>query len=577
VGAPGARREPQAVRANPPRGNAGAGLRPPAAPEGAPAGPAAAGPGPPALPAGVPPGPAAPGPGPRAVLEGSPPPVQAAGRRGCPRQAGAFGPPDAASSMESRPLGLEHCRGLEQRSYLGRSTGWEGTAGLQGVLGSEGTPKSEGVLVLEGVLEFQATLRLEPLPPSSGVPCSHGGPTDRCRTSSRVEQAAAPLPARDRWEAEADRRWDGGRSAPPAPFRIPVPERPAGTSPRPVPPQARAIPPCARPTPPHARPTPPPPRPARPGPPPTAPHARSTRYHALRTPPRPLTRLGARSKRPPLRRAPFPVPPPRGPNLLRGAAPAQWPRPTRPRPRSPKPGRPLGHRLAQGPPPLPVEAREPGSPPGTTLATSRAGRDRRLPGAVRPLQAARRPDAPIRRVARAGRRTARGRAAPHRRRTDRTRSRRDRGLTSQETPRERARHGPEPGRPRLVDRPRAGRSEAWKRWSPPRRGPATRPTMAPARAVRPVLAGLVRDALAGGWDQSSGPRMLPCLAPRTGVEPSLSRRGRFCEDCPQPGKVPYPRPPLRVRLEPSRSQRCQLHKESPWPSRPTPSPPTSPS
>jgi hypothetical protein len=34
-------------------------------------------------------------------------------------------------------------------------------------------------------------------------------------------------------------------------------------------------------------------------------------------------------------------------------------------------------------------------------------------------------------------------------------------------------------------------------------------------------------------------------------------------------EVPYRRPPLRVRLEPSRSQRCQLQKESPWPSRPT--------
>jgi hypothetical protein len=473
VGAPGAGRESQAVQANPPGQSAGAGLGPPAAPQGAPAGPAAA------------------GRGPRAVLERSPPSGRAAGRRGCPRQAGPLGPPDVAHSSEETLVPTR-------------------TLGPEGTPGPEETPRSEGVPVLEGTLESRATLRLEPSPPSPSVAPSHGGPPDRCRTSSRVERAAAaPLPARDRREAEADRWGDGRRSTPPAQFRTPVPERPAGTPARPASPHARAIPACARPT-------LPPPRPTRPGPLPTAPRARPTRphaqeapprarstgRHALRTPPRLLTRLGARSRRPRLRQGPFRVPPPGGPNLLRGAAPAPWPRPTRPPPRSPKRGRPLGHHPAHGPPPQPVEA-------------------------------ARLPDAPIRRVARAGPRTARGRTAPRQRPTDRARSRRDRGLTSQETPREHAGQGPEPERPRWAGRPRAGPPGAWKRWSsPPRRAPAT----GPARAVRPVLAGLVRDALAGGWDRSSGPRMAPSCGPGRALSPAYRGEDASAKTVPNLGR-----------------------------------------
>jgi hypothetical protein len=99
----------------------------------------------------------------------------------------------------------------------------------------------------------------------------------------------------------------------------------------------------------------------------------------------------------------------------------------------------------------------------------------------------------------------------------------------------------------------------------------------PTRADRAVLDDLVGGARGRGWGRSFGPRMLPRVAPRAGVVPSLSGRERFREGCPQPELAPYRQQPWRVRLEASRSQSRQLHKESPWPSRPTPSPRTSPS
>jgi hypothetical protein len=188
----------------------------------------------------------------RGIPQGYPAGAPGAGRRGCPWQAGPWGPPDVTPSVESnRALGLERCPGLEQRLDQEPST---------------------------GAPELQGAPELGPLPPPLGVARALGGSPDRRRTSSQVERAAAtPIPGRDRWEREAGRRRDGERSAAPARFRCPARERPAGTPGRSAPPaphhagstpadsgsappRPRPTPPGARRTPPRAQPTPPPAR-----------------------------------------------------------------------------------------------------------------------------------------------------------------------------------------------------------------------------------------------------------------------------------------------------------------------------
>jgi hypothetical protein len=501
---PAVEREPQA-RGNPPSGAPAGGRRPRAVrrdPR---------------------PGPAGAEQGPRALLESSPPEGLGAGRRVCPWQAGPSGPPDVTPSVESnRALGLERCPGLEQRLGQEQST---------------------------GAPELQGAPELGPLPPPLGVARALGGSPDRRRTSSQVERAATPIPGRDRWEREAGRQWDGERSAAPARFRCPARERPAGTSVRSAPPRARPIPPRTRPTPrrpqptrsglrstgPRAWKTRPRPLPSPLRSEPTRPHPRSTPLGARRTPPR------AQPTPPPARSAPLPaqgtasrVPQPLGPDRLWDAAPPRWPHPARRRPRSSTRGPPPVPRPVRAPLPRSLSAREPESPPGPTSAESRADRGRHRARAAGPVAAARLPGAPSRRVAQAGPRPARarGRVAPRPERTDRTRDRRGRGRTSQEAPPEHGRRDPVAERPRLGAGPRTAWPAAWTCWSPPNRGPAAGPT----RTVRPVLAGLVGEALTGRLGRSSGPRKLPRAAPRAGVGPSLSRRGRFCEDCPQPGR-----------------------------------------
>jgi hypothetical protein len=222
------------------------------------------------------------------------------------------------------------------------------------------------------------------------------------------------------------------------------------------------------------------------------------------------------------------VSPPPGPELDRrraGVQPQPAP-PTRPGSRSPGPGRPstLGLDLARL---LPLEAAA-----------------RRLPDPDRPP--APHPGPPARPRREPAPRTGPG---PAGRRRSRPGRRAGRGLTSREAPRYRS--SPTGPRPRGRRPPGPARSSPRARWAgvrragrpaepggrvPPERGPEVGPT----RVVRPVLGGLVGDALAEGSGRSSGPRRLPCAAPRTGVAPSLSRRGRF-RDRPSPtwgGPIP---------------------------------------
>jgi hypothetical protein len=62
----------------------------------------------------------------------------------------------------------------------------------------------------------------------------------------------------------------------------------------------------------------------------------------------------------------------------------------------------------------------------------------------------------------------------------------------------------------------------------------------PARATRVVPGDRGRGALARGWGRSFGPRKLPRAAPRTGVGPSLSGRGRFRDSRPAAWGGPIP-------------------------------------
>jgi hypothetical protein len=107
-----------------------------------------------------------------------------------------------------------------------------------------------------------------------------------------------------------------------------------------------------------------------------------------------------------------------------------------------------------------------------------------------------------------------------------------------------------PGRPSARDlgRPSApGPGGPWgpeERAAPPQAPAAVTPRPRgwdqPPRAARLAPGDRVRGALARGWGRSFGPRKLPRAAPRTGVGPSLSGRGRFRDSRPQPGKGPIP-------------------------------------
>jgi hypothetical protein len=409
------------------------------------------------------------------------------------------------------------------------------------------------------VRERPAETSPRPSPPRPSPTPPHARPTPRrawptpprprpTRPGPQLTQARAqktrphPLPTPHRPEPtrprpEPNRRRPeptGSRLEPTRSHRRSIPPRagPAPRCPQPTRPHPRSNPPGAGLNPADPRPTPPRSAPAPLGDRPIPPEGRPARLRAQRTPPAPRPApprawpapLAARSAPSPVRRTPSRVPPPRGPSRLRDAARLQWRCRAWRRPRSPDAPRPSVPHPAGAPPVRPVWARKPGAPPGTTPAPNSAARGRQRPRAARPVEAARLPDVPLRRPARAGPRPARGRPPPRQRRTHRTRGRRGRGRASQEAPREHGVRHPVAERPRWVGGPRAGWPAAWTCSSPPRRAPATgaatAPKLGPTRVVRPVLAGLVRDALAGRWGRSAGPRKLPRAAPGRALGPA---------------------------------------------------------
>jgi hypothetical protein len=104
--------------------------------------------------------------------------------------------------------------------------------------------------------------------------------------------------------------------------------------------------------------------------------------------------------------------------------------------------------------------------------------------------------------------------------------------------------------------------------------PADRPPRRPARGVRGALVG---DARADGWGRSFGPRKLPRAAPGRASGPAYRGRRasatalvhnlRASHTADRPRGLGWKRPVAALPAS----------KESPWPSRPTPSPRTSPS
>jgi hypothetical protein len=120
---------------------------------------------------------------------------------------------------------------------------------------------------------------------------------------------------------------------------------------------------------------------------------------------------------------------------------------------------------------------------------------------------------------------------------------------------------------------------------PPRRqgeGPAASPPpdprpAAPTRGARRVLGDLARDARAGGRGRSFGPRKLPRAAPGRASGPAYRGWRASATALVHNPRRPHTAGSLRGLgwKRPDRSPPAS--KESPWPSRPTPSPRTSPS